>query len=77
MYTEKQAEMFREELDCYQGEGWTPGPENFVSGFQAEDQNAARAWYADHVGGGSRSMSLSEAVRWGEAPDYMLDDMDF
>lgn len=70
-YTKEQANEFREEMSNYHDNGWTPNVSEFIANM-GENKEQAREWYNDQ-GYGPQSPSIDEMVRWGDAPDYMLD----
>jgi hypothetical protein len=69
--------MCRDEMDNYQGEGWTPSKREFLCGFSKEESGPVGEWYdANYPNGGHRGASLEDAVRWGDADPVLLDYMD-
>jgi hypothetical protein len=71
-YTESQARDFRDEMSNYQDNGWTPKVGEFLANISEDLKDQAREWYNDQ-GYSANSPSIEEQVRWGDAPDYMLD----
>ena len=47
IYTENDADLFRDEMGEFEGHGWTPSLRQFVNSFSEEMEAKVTAWYND------------------------------